>query len=103
MRLGAIVWNSVRALLVLLCCYQLASALVDVMQANRMLQGVDASKPYGQVHRDLDPASVAGVLQRRGGDGAWGWLAGLGLLALLPYAPASKRSGSEQESPSKAR
>ena len=100
MKLAPIAWNLVRVMLIVICCYQIALAFLDSMQAARMLQGADL-KPYGQVHSEPDPDSVVKGLMRRGGDSAFGWLAGLGLLALLPYASVSKGLGRGQESPNK--
>ena len=96
MRIGAIAWNLGRVLLILICCYQIALVLADTMQATRMLQGADSSKQYGQEHSELDATRVVEVLKRRGGDRAWVWLAGLGLLALLPYASSPKNAERKQ-------
>jgi hypothetical protein len=101
MKHASIVWNVVRVVLIVICCYQIVLVYLDSMQAARMLQRVDSSKPFSQDHSELDPSRVVVVLMRRGGDPAFGWLAGLGLLALLPYASVSKGLEREQESPNK--
>ena len=70
--------------MILLCCYQIASAMLDSMQAARMLTITEGPASYRATQKPLDPARVAAVLNRRS-QSSWGWLAALGALALSPY------------------
>ena len=91
MKLVAIAYNTARVLLIIICCHQLALVYLDMTQAARMLQGAD-TRAYGRVLPELDAQSVGEVLKRRG-DEAWFWIAGLGLIALMPYATVRKLKG----------
>lgn len=77
--------------MILFCCYQIASAMLDSMQAARMLTISEGPPSYRATQEPLDPARVAAVLNRRG-QSSWGWLAALGVLALSPFCRV--RSGS---------
>lgn len=89
------IWNFARFLLIAICCYQIGLALLDAQQANRMLQIAEGPAEYRAGQAPLDHSSVIEVLNRRS-QSAWGCLVGLGLLALLSYAPSVKKRRKEE-------
>ena len=86
MKTLALTWNVSRTILIILCSYQVTLALLDSMQAARMLQITEGPESHRATQAPLDASRVIDVLNRRG-HASWGWLAVLGALALIPYAP----------------
>ena len=87
----ALTWNISKVVLIILCTFQVASALWDANQAARMLSRTEGPNIYGATQAPLDPSRVVAVLTRRANASAW-WLIALCVLSLIPYAPERRSS-----------
>lgn len=85
----AVIWNVLRAVLILVGCHQLGMGQLDSLQASRILSRADSPASPTPEMRERDAEAAIHVLNRRR-DASNLWLVVVCVVAFLPWARGRK-------------